>query len=42
MLAGERLQVTQVTHSAQQRGADGFNDEVVFQAQLLQVFIKVI
>lgn len=30
------------THSAQQRRADGFDDEVVVQAQFLQVFVKVI
>lgn len=31
-----------VTHSVEQRCADGFDNEVVFQAQFLQVFVKVI
>lgn len=31
-----------VTHSAEQCWANGFDNEVVFRAQFLQVFIKVI
>lgn len=31
-----------LTHSVEQRCADQFDNEVVFQAQFLQIFIKVI
>lgn len=35
-------QTARLTHSVEQRCADWFDNEVVFQAQFLQVFIKVI